>query len=65
MQNLYRNFLHENVYTKLNYSNKAVIYVNYMEIFLHENFYHENYLHENKAIYGNRVLPWKLFFLYF
>ena len=48
MQNLYENFLHENFYTRSNYSNRAIINVNYTKIFLHENF-----LHENKANYGS------------
>ena len=52
MQKFYENFLHENFYTRSNYYNRTVIYVNYMKIFLHENFYHENYLHKNKANYG-------------
>ena len=46
--NLYENFLHENFYTRSNYSNRAVIYVNHTKIFLHENFYHEN-----KVNYGS------------
>ena len=53
MQNLYENFLHENFYTRSNYSNRAIINVNHTKIFLHENFYHENFLHENKANYGS------------
>ena len=31
--NLYENFLHENFYTRSNYSNRAVIHVNHMKIF--------------------------------
>ena len=39
MQNLYENFLHEKFYTRLNYSNRAVIYGDhtkyfYMKIFI-------------------------------
>ena len=50
MQNLYENFFHETFYTRLNYSNRAVIHVNHTKIF--KNFYHEKFLHENKANYG-------------
>ena len=53
MQNLYENFLHENVYIRSKYSNRAVIiHVNHMKMFLHENFCHEIFLHKNKANYG-------------
>ena len=41
----YRNF-------RSNYSNRAVIHVNHMKIFLHEKFLSQNFLHENKANYG-------------
>ena len=76
MQKLYENFLHETFYTRSNYSNRAVIYVNHTKIFLHENFYHKKSLHENKANYGMYIsarkvlmknfmyecglLPWRL-----
>ena len=54
MQNLCGNFLHENFYTRLNYSNRAVIYGNHTKIFLRKNFYYENFLHKNKANYGSQ-----------
>ena len=53
MQNLYENFLHEKFYTRSNYSNRVVIYINHTKIFLYENFYHENFLHENKVNFGS------------
>ena len=42
MQNLYENFLHENFYTRMNYSNTAVIHVNHMKTLLYKKFYHKN-----------------------
>ena len=56
MQKLVRKFLHENFYERSNYSNRVVIYVNYMKIFLHENVYHEKLLHENKVNYDTYML---------
>ena len=44
---MYKNFLHETFYIRLNYSNKAVIHINHMKLFLYTKFYHENILHEN------------------
>ena len=38
IQNLYEYFLHENFYTRSNYSNRAVIHINHTKIFLHKNF---------------------------
>ena len=39
---LVQRFLTQNFYTRSNYSNRAVIYVNHIKILLHENFVHEN-----------------------
>ena len=53
MQNLYENFLHENFYPRLNYSNRVIIHVNHTKIFLHENFITKIFLRKNKANYGS------------
>ena len=47
MQKLYENF-----YTRSNYSNRAVIYVNHTKIFFTQKFLSQNILHENKANYS-------------
>ena len=45
MQNLYKNFLQENLCIILN---RATIHINDTKIFLHETFYHETFLHKIK-----------------
>ena len=41
-------FLHENFYTRPNYSNRAVLYINHVKTYLRKNYYKKS-----KANYGN------------
>ena len=58
---MYENFLHKNFYARLNYSNRAVININHMKIFLHKNFYQEKFLHK-KVNYSNCFINVKVYF---
>ena len=63
MQNLYAKFFHENFYTTLNYSNRAVIHVTDTNIFLHENFYHKKICTKIKRIKVNYLFRWILLYV--